>query len=195
MKRCEWFFMGLGKLDQRGGRRKVAENLVSAYAEAEGEGSGAAPKGSPQHIWNRLASDLAFGASTVMVAGRQSKHNPDHTWTYRFDGFSNRNAFHGWELGLIFGTLLNEQNAEIKAFADGMRDYFSRFIATADPNGISGLPEWPPWSASSGNQQPDGVVMHFDRQRFFAEDYSDAAPAMGQVVKMIDTAFFHESIS
>jgi len=43
-----------------------------------------------------------------MIAARQSKHNPNQTRIYRFGGFNNRNAFHGWELGLIFGTLMNE---------------------------------------------------------------------------------------
>ena len=191
VRRCEWFFMGLGKLKSIGGKRVVAEKLVATYCETEAGDAGAASKDSPQHIWNRLASDMAFGASTVMVASRQAKHNPA-TWSYRFDGFNKRNAFHGWELGLVFGTLVNERNSEVKALSDAMKHSFTKFIKTGNPNGAPNMPEWPTWTCEDSTDSLDGRVMHFDRNQRYVDGYLDAAPGIGEVIRVIDTAFFHQ---
>jgi len=187
IKRAHWFFMGWGKLGTR--TRRTAEELVAAYAAAEGEAGGAAPAGSIQHVWNRLASDMAFNASTVMVAARQARHRPDETFAYRFDGFGNRNAFHGWELGLVFGTLLNEGNADTNRFAESMRSAFVRFMNTGRPRAAD-LPPWSAWSISDGL---DGPVMHFDRARNQTTGYLEAAPEIGRIVDLLDDAFFHQS--
>jgi hypothetical protein len=44
----------------------TAKDLITSYLEAEQAG-GVAKAGTAQHAWDRLASDLAFNASTVMV--------------------------------------------------------------------------------------------------------------------------------
>jgi para-nitrobenzyl esterase len=190
-RRAHWFFMGWGRLEPLGGGRAVAENLVNAYYDAEADGSGAAEKGSPQHVWNRLASDLAFNASTVMVAARQAMHRDD-TYTYRFDGFNNRNAFHGWELGLKFGTILNKSNEEVVRFARSMRSAIADFVKTGDPNGAENVPAWPAWSIDDGL---NGPVMHFDKVGNHVDGYQQAAPAIDRVIEVIDTAFPHSSIT
>jgi len=184
--RAHWFFMGWGRLGEIGGARRNAEELVHAYADAEGGSSGAAPEGTVQHAWNRLASDMAFNASTVMVASRQARHSQKRgarTFAYRFDGFGNRNAFHGWELGLIFGTLVNENNPATVEFADTMRSAFAAFIETGDPG-------WPAWSEADGL---NGPVMRFDRNGSRTDSYLEAAPEIGRIVDLLDVAFFHTS--
>ena len=183
VRRAHWFFMGWGGLESLGGPERVAEGLVHAYADAEQNGSGAASRGSVQHVWNRLASDLSFNASTVMVAARQARRNPVGVFSYRFDGFNNRNAFHGWELGLVFGTMLNEDNPETVRFADVMRDAFTEFMKT-------GSPGWPAWSSADGL---NGPVMRFDRSASTLSGYLTAAPEIGRVIQVLDDAFFHSS--
>merc|ERR1712050_507195 len=74
---------------------KTSQDLLHAYVTHEREG-GVAKAGTIQHAWDRLSSDMAFNASTVMIAARQHRHKPGKTFVYRYDGKGKRKAFHGW---------------------------------------------------------------------------------------------------
>ena len=172
-----------------GGGQEVAKALVAAYRESESGGSGAAEQGTPQHVWNRLASDMSFNASTVMLVSRQTNHNPNTTYAYRFDGFNQRNAFHGWELGLLFGTLYNATDEQARALADSMRRYFTNYMKAGDPNESDLSPQWSPWDQSGSPES----TMYFDRSGNKVDRYSNRAPSISKVIDLIDTVFFHES--
>ena len=187
--RAAWFFMGYGPLKSMGGGQEVAKALVAAYRESESGGSGAAEQGTPQHVWNRLASDMSFNASTVMLVSRQTNHNPNTTYAYRFDGFNQRNAFHGWELGLLFGTLYNAADEQARALADSMRRYFTNYMKAGDPNESDLSPQWSPWDQSGSPES----TMYFDRSGNEVDQYSNRAPSISKVIDLIDTVFFHES--
>ena len=156
---------------------------------SEAEGSGAGERGSPQHVWNRLASDMSFNASTVMLVSRQTKHNPDTTYAYRFDGFNQRNAFHGWELGLFFGTLYNAADEQARSLADSMRQYLTNYMKSGDPNSDVLDPQWSVWD-KSGNSE---MTMYFDRSGNEVDQYHNRAPSISKVIDLIDSVFFHES--
>ena len=188
-RRAAWFFMGYGPLKSGGGGEASASQLVEAYRLSEGEGSGAGERGSPQHVWNRLASDMSFNASTVMLVSRQSKHRPDTTYAYRFDGFNQRNAFHGWELGLFFGTLYNASDEHARSLADSMRQYLANYMKSGNPNSDDLIPEWVAWDDGG---KPE-TTMYFDRSGNEIDRYGDRAPSISKVIDLIDTVFFHES--
>ena len=188
-KRAAWFFMGYGPLKSAGGGEEVAKGLVESYRLSEADGSGAGELGSPQHVWNRLASDMSFNASTVMLVSRQAKHKPNTTFAYRFDGFNQRNAFHGWELGLFFGTLYNASDEHARSLADSMRQYFTNYMKTGDPNsGDLGL-LWSAWDQGENSE----ATMYFDRSGNEVDQYRNRAPSISKVIDLIDTVFFHES--
>jgi len=188
-KRAAWFFMGYGPLKSVGGGEEMAAGLVESYRLSEAEGSGAGERGSPQHVWNRLASDMSFNASTVMLVSRQTKHNPDTTYAYRFDGFNQRNAFHGWELGLFFGTLYNAADEQARSLADSMRQYLTNYMKSGDPNSDVLNPQWSVWD-KSGNSE---MTMYFDRSGNEVDQYHNRAPSISKVIDLIDSVFFHES--
>ena len=107
--------------------------------------SGAAKQGTPQHIWNRLCSDMSFNSITVSVAARQAKHNGNNTYAYRYDGFKNKNAFHGWEVALTFGN--GQVNPRGQDFSQKIINPLINFIHTGNPNNGGGIDvEWLPWS-------------------------------------------------
>ena len=187
--RTAWFFMGCGALNKLGGGQKVAKDLVSAYRESESASSGAAAQGTPQHIWNRLASDMSFNASTVMLVSRQAKHKPSTTFAYRFEGFNKRNAFHGWELGLFFGTIYNAADAKAKTLADSMRRYFTNYVKFGNPNDGVLDPHWGTWY-QDGNT---AITMYFDRSGNEIDSYPNRAPSIPKVIDVIDEVFFHKS--
>jgi carboxylesterase type B len=188
-KRAAWFFMGYGPLKSNGGGEGVAKRLVESYRVSEAAGSGAAEEGTPQHVWNRLASDMSFNASTVMLVSRQSKHNPGNTYAYRFDGFNRRNAFHGWELGLFFGTLYNTSDEHARSLADSMRQHLTNYMKSGDPNADTLSPQWPTW----GQGESSETAMYFDRAGNEVDQYRNRASSISTVIDLIDTVFFHES--
>ena len=124
-----------------------------------------------------------------MLVSRQSQHNPATTFAYRFEGFNQRNAFHGWELGLIFGTLYNAADEQARALADSMRRYFTNYMKVGDPNQDDLSPRWSPWDHS---ENPE-LTMYFDRAGNEVDRYSNRAPSISKVIDMIDVVFFHES--
>ena len=116
-----------------GGGQEVAKALVAAYRESESGGREPLRRGTPQHVWNRLASDMSFSADRMLVSRQTNR--PNTTYAYRFDGFNQRNAFHGWELGLFFGTLYNAADEQARTLADSIRRYLTNYMKTGDPKG------------------------------------------------------------
>ena len=66
-------FSGLSRAAGGPGVAAVAAKLVRVYSERETKG-GAAKPSTAQHAWDRAATDLAFGASPVLVADRLRRH-------------------------------------------------------------------------------------------------------------------------
>lgn len=197
VRRCEFSFRPLGRLQKNyNGKtpKQVAEELVETYKIAEENTSGAAKQGTPQHIWNRLCSDMSFNSTTVSVAARQAKHNGNNTYAYRYDGFKNKNAFHGWEVALTFGN--GQVNPRGQDFSQKIINPLINFIHTGNPNKGGGIDvEWLPWSKENiSATSADGPVMHFDSTGFYVDRYvSDAAKGIEKVIEFYDNVMYHES--
>jgi len=165
-----------------------AQSLFEGYFSAE-RGGGMAQAGTVQHAWDRLCSDMIFGASTVMVAARQHQHNPGGTFVYRYEGESGRNSYHTRELPLVLGNLPSDEPPGRLHLGEKMLGAWANFARTGDPNGTPGVPPWAPWGAAG----TDGVVMLFDEAGCATGSYVDVAPAIGKVIEHIDDAYPHSS--
>mmetsp|Transcript_815 Transcript_815/g.2193 ORF Transcript_815/g.2193 Transcript_815/m.2193 type:complete len:505 (-) Transcript_815:20-1534(-) len=185
--RCAREIMSLGKVTDP---VLTAQKLIACYISAEQEG-GVAKAGTMQHVWDRLSSDMAFNASTIMVATRRHQHNRGKTFVYRYDGRNNSRAFHGWEMMFALGNLPGglDTKPTLTKFRDVMLGAWARFTLTGDPNGAPGIPTWAPWDSTGS----DGVVMRFDMAGCSTCAYTEAAPAIGEVIGLIDHAYPHTS--
>jgi len=86
-------------------------------------------------------------------------------------------AFHGVELGFVFGMLGSVQSAPVtadeQALGDAVIGYWSRFAASGDPNG-AGAPDWPQYDSSDpyidlhAPTPSAGAGYHADRCDFLA---------------------------
>ena len=122
----------------------IADEITDAYAEEYGD------DGDWQTPMDRFCSDAAFGASTLMCAAEQAAHNPDQTWAYRWDGFADNYAFHGWELMFLFNTPppgLLERAPEVQVIADAFRAAFVALCKHGDPN-CAEVPRWEPFEVT-----------------------------------------------
>jgi para-nitrobenzyl esterase len=104
----------------------------------------------PWYAWADLLDDLSFACPARLAAERHTR-NGNPAWRYIYTHvFANATAplgaFHGGELGFVFGPGAGFTAAET-ALSVTMQRYWTRFAATGDPSG--GVdPGWPARSAA-----------------------------------------------
>ena len=112
-------------------------------------------KGKRRAAFSRIASENALICPTVNGA-RALAREQDEVWLYRFDYHGFRfgrlvGAFHGSELGFVFGTfdrpfaalaVPRRRLADVRALSDEIQRYWSHFIRMGTP-AVKGPSEWP----------------------------------------------------
>ena len=94
---------------------------------------------------NQLITDTWFLQNTRNMLAGMAKVSSDG-WQYHFSRRAPQapmlGAFHGMEIGYVFGNLAAEASAEDRALSDAMTRYWVQFAKTGNPN-AEGLPAWP----------------------------------------------------
>jgi para-nitrobenzyl esterase len=101
-------------------------------------------------------TDARFTCPTRDLARAAAAHGPVYRYffTHALESGPARRlgAFHGLELGFVFGNLGAAggyaPSAAERALSNALIGYWSRFAATGDPNG-GGAPAWPRYEAAS----------------------------------------------
>jgi para-nitrobenzyl esterase len=155
--RDEWniFHLGTGGLDDAAVDRRAQRlfpghpGIVAAYRAER-------PDATPDQLWCALATDAVFRIPAIQLAEAQVRHQPDHTFVYRFSWPSTAfggalGACHALEIPFMFNNL--ERGGAALFTGDGpippdlaptMHDAWWRFARTGDPNG-GALPHWAPY--------------------------------------------------
>ncbi|MCU0756186.1 MAG: carboxylesterase family protein [Xanthomonadales bacterium] len=99
----------------------------------------------PWYAWADLLDDLNFACPARLAAERHSVRGRP-AWRYIYthiyaNATAPLGAFHGGELGFLFGPAPSFTSAEV-ALSATMQRYWTRFAATGDPSGGSD-PAWP----------------------------------------------------
>lgn len=129
---------------------------------------------------------ISFPSWTWGVAQSQTGTRPVFTYKFahappvpadfgRASMIGSPGAFHGSEMAYVFGNFPVDQGWNVtdmdREISRGMQTYWLRFIATGNPNGAAGLPEWPAYRGPTPerlliDEQRFRVLPDADRERF-----------------------------
>jgi para-nitrobenzyl esterase len=112
----------------------------------------------------RAQSDLYFTAPARWLAQsmrtKKSKAYLYHSiFVFDSPGGARWGAFHGSDLTLLFDTPGVPRNQSGDALARAMRQYWTQFAKTGDPN-VTGQPKWPGYDAVTGSYLNLGEPIH-----------------------------------
>jgi len=140
-----------------------AEELAAAYRADM-------PDATPQQRWTAVLTDQVFRLPAIRLLEAQRKHQPDHTFAYRFEFASTAmdgllGSCHALEIPFVFDTLDKPGVAQFtgpdapRDLAVTMRDAWTSFARTGRP--IGGGVVWPPYGEARSTMVLDhrvGVV-------------------------------------
>jgi len=152
----EWQLFGLAAKpveDEATLERRLArtvanpEELAAAYRDD-------LPGSTPQQRWTAVLTDLVFRIPAIRLLEAQGKHQPDHTFAYRFAFASTAmggmlGSCHALEIPFVFDNLDKPGVEQFtgpdapRHLAASMRDCWTSFARTGEPTG-AGV-DWEPY--------------------------------------------------
>lgn len=133
----------------------VADDVLSTY--------GIPTQAHAKEALIRAVTDLemlapARWAAQAMQGKKSNAYLYELTWAYPTQGGQHVGAFHGMDPWLMFDSPHVPRDAAGEGLADALREYWTQFARTGDPN-VQALPKWPPYEPATALYLELGAVI------------------------------------